>query len=164
MMTRSDTAPPKQSGPGVEHKRLEVFVGTWRVEGRQLEGWVGPAAAISGVERFEWAPGKFFLVHHFDSRVGADQAACIEITGYDGSAGAYATRTYYNNGQAAEWSMEEQDGTWTLTGQWPTGGTRMQVRCRVEFHDEGNSRTGTWESSGDGSRWETFWRVTATRV
>ncbi len=150
--------------PSAEHRRLELFVGRWKVTGRQLESRVGPAAEITGEERFEWAPGGFFLVHHFYSRVGGDEAACVEITGYDASAGMYTTHTYYNNGHAADWTMRERDGAWTLTGQWPMDGGTMQVRCVIEFADEGNTRTGVWESSTDGARWEPFWDLKATRT
>jgi Protein of unknown function (DUF1579) len=162
--TSSGTISPPKPTPSAEHKRLAMFVGDWNVAGRQVASRVGPAAEIAGTERFEWLAGDFFLVHHFDCRVGADLAACIEVTGYDPVTRSYPTHTYYNNGQSAEWQMTEQDDAWIITGEWPMEGGTAQVRCTVEFGDEGNSRTGKWESSSDGANWETFWEVRATRA
>lgn len=163
MAGRSSDAPPRPS-PTAEHKRLSIFVGTWNLEGRQHATRVGPAADITGTERFEWLSGGFFLVHHFDARVGGQPAACIEVTGYDASTGTYPTHTYYNNGQSAEWQLVDRDGSWILTGEWSMGGETVAVRCTIEFADEGRSRTAKWESSSDGARWETFWDVKAIRT
>jgi hypothetical protein len=161
-MAKTTTAAPPKS-PTAEHKRLSIFVGTWNLEGRQHETWVGKAADITGAEQFEWLTGGYFLVHHFDARVGSDPAACIEVTGYDASTGTYPTHTYYNNGFRAEWQPTERDGVWILTGEWPLGGESVSVRCTIEFADQGNSKRAKWESSRDGARWETFWDVKATR-
>jgi hypothetical protein len=163
-MAKSTTAAPPKSSPTEGHKRLAIFVGKWNLAGTQYATRLGPAAEISGTERFEWLPGGFFLIHHFEAQVGGAPAACIEITGYNPATETYPTHTYYNNGQTAEWELVERDGSWILTGEWPMDGESVQVRCTVEFADEGNSRTGKWESSSDGSRWETFWDVKATRA
>ena len=162
-MTRSTTAAPAKPLPTAQHRQLELFVGKWNITGVQNESQVGPAAEITGSERFEWLEGGLFLVHHFDAKVGGATAACIEITGYDASTGTYPTHTYYNNGRRAEWQLAERDGTWILTGEYPMRDGTAQVRCTIEFADEGNTRTGKWESSTDGRRWETFWDVRATR-
>jgi hypothetical protein len=163
-MPKDTTASPPQSAPSAEHRQLAIFVGTWNLEGRQYAGRVGEAAEITGVERYEWLPGGFFLVHHFDSQVGSAQAACIEVTGYDPSTRTYPTQTYYNTGQRADWRLIERDETWILTGQWDMGGELVQVRCTIEFGEEGSSKTSKWESSSNSVSWEAFWEVRAKRA
>ena len=163
-MSRTDTDASPRPSPTDGHKQLRMFVGEWNVAGRQLDSQVGHAAEIAGTERFEWLEGGFFLVHHFDTRVGGVPALCIEVTGFDPATGAYSTHTFYNNGQQAQWRMVERDGIWTLTGEWPMPDGPAQVRCTIEFGDEGNSRTGIRESSVDGSRWVRFWEVKSTRA
>jgi hypothetical protein len=162
--TSSGTTSSLKPKLGAEHKRLGIFVGDWNVAGLQRESRVGPAAEIAGTERFEWLAGGFFLVHHFDCRVGGAQAACIEVTGYDPATGSYPTHTYYNDGRSAQWQLTLWDDIWVISGEWPIGGETAQVRCTVEFGDEGNTRTAKWESSSDGANWETFWEVKATRA
>jgi len=162
-MARSTTTASPKPSPTAQHKALELFVGKWNITGVQLESRVGPPAEISGTERFEWLEGGLFLVHHFDAQVGGAPAACIEVIGYDAETGTYPAHTYYNNGRQAEWELAERDGSWTLTGEYPMPDGPAQVRCTIEFGDEGNTRAGKWEASSDGSDWETFWEVRATR-
>ncbi|MEP6572627.1 MAG: DUF1579 family protein [Gemmatimonadota bacterium] len=155
---------PQPAAATPQHLRLEVFAGNWSAQGHQHEGVVGPAAKISAIERFEWLPGGFFLVHHFEGRVGRDEASCIEITGYDSVSRSYPTRTYYNNGQRNDWDVREENGIWMFTGDWPTPDGSMKVRCTVEFSNSGGTRTAKWEHSTSGAAWRTFWDVTAIRI
>jgi hypothetical protein len=154
----------RPSVPGPEHKRLEVFLGKWNLEGQQYDGLVGSAAKIAAVETYEWLPGRFFLVHHFDGQVGDGDAACIEIIGYDASSRTYPAHTFYNNGQANEWQGHEHEGIWTFTGDWPMADESMKVRCTIVFSNAGNVRTGKWDYSSDGSKWQTFWDVKARKA
>lgn len=153
--------PPK---PGVGHQRLNVFVGTWHTEGQQCEGPVGPAATIRAVDTYEWLPGEFFLVHRFEGHVGDGAAGCIEIIGYDAQSQSYRRHTFYNNGLANEWRSHERDGTWTLAGDWHMQGKPVKVRCTTAFSDAGHTMRSTWQQSSDGSSWETFWDVKASKV
>lgn len=161
-MTTRDRQPPPTPGP--EHRRLDVFVGTWNLAGHQLEGPFGPAMKIKAVSTFEWLPGAFFLIHRFEGRMNEAEIACVEIIGYDPSNQSYPTPAFYNDGNAIEWQLRERDGTWIRSGEAPMADTSVKVRCTMEFSNAGNTMTGTWEHSSDGSTWQTFWDVTATRA
>lgn len=143
---------------------MDVFVGKWNMEGQQYEGLIGPAAKITAVNSYEWLTGGFFLVHRFDGRVGDGEAACIEIIGRDASSQSYPTHSLYNNGITNEWQARERDGIWTLTGEWQMADKSLKVRCTTVFNDDGNTMKGKWEHSSDGSTWQTFWDVEATRA
>jgi hypothetical protein len=156
------TSQSPESGAG--HQRLNVFAGTWHTEGQQCEGPIGPAANIRAVETYEWLPGEFFLVHRFEGRVGDGEAGCIEIIGYDAQSRSYPTHTFYNNGLANEWQSHERDGSWTLAGDWQMPGKSVKVRCTTVFSDAGNTMRSKWEQSSDGSSWETFWDVKASKA
>ena len=148
-----------QQGATAEHDKLQQFVGAWRLEGRQIDTDVGPAAEINGVERFEWLSGGFFLVHNFHAHVGEAKAACIEIIGYNARDDLYPIRTYYDNGKVNEWSMRDGSGVWITTGDWSIGGEIRRVRCAHVFVDP-RVRTCLWEYSVDGA-WRTFWEIRA---
>ena len=47
--------------PSAAHRRLNVFLGQWNMEGQQLKGLFGPAAKITAVQTYEWLAGKFFM-------------------------------------------------------------------------------------------------------
>ncbi|MEK6324240.1 MAG: DUF1579 family protein [Acidobacteriota bacterium] len=174
-MTKSNTAesntaqtPKQPPKPGPEHRRLDVFVGKWSMEGQQYESEFGPAAKLTAVETYEWLPGGFFLVHRFEGGFeggGDDQEmACIEIIGHDAASQSYLCHSFYNDGKTNEWQARERDGIWTLTGDWQTAAKSPKVRCTTVFSDAGNTRTGKWERSSDGSKWGTFWDVKATKA
>jgi hypothetical protein len=171
IMTKSNTAqsnnaqaPEQPSQPGPEHSRLNVFVGKWKMEGEQYDSPFGPAAKITAVQTYEWLTGGYFLVHRFEGRVGDSKAACIEIIGHDASSQSYLTHTFYQNGITNEWQARERDRIWTFTGDWQMAGKSVKVRFTAVFSDAGNTMTGKWEHSSDGSKWQTFWDVKATKA
>jgi hypothetical protein len=169
-VTKSNTAksknaqskqPPK---PGPNQKRLEIFVGKWKMKGQQYDGVMGPAAKITAVQTYEWLTGAFFLVHRFEGRMGDAETACIEIIGHDASSQSYSTHSFYNNGITNEWRVRERDGTWKFTGEAQMADKSLKVRCTTVFSDAGNTMTGKWEYSSDGSKWQTFWDVKAIKA
>jgi hypothetical protein len=170
-MTNSNTAQskqaqaPKQPGkPGPEYRRLDVFVGKWKMEGLQYDGPFGPAAKVSAVETYEWLTGGFFLVHRLDGRLGDAEIACIEVIGQDASSQSYPRQSFYSDGKTNIWRTQEDNGTWTLTGDAPMEDKSLKVRSTTAFSDSGNKMTAKWEYSSDGSRWQTFWDVDATKI
>jgi Protein of unknown function (DUF1579) len=141
-----------------------VFVGKWNMEGQQYDGIVGPAAKVSAVRTYEWLSGGFFLIHRYEGRVGDAKAACIEVIGYDSTSQRYFLHSFYNDGKSNEWQATVKDNIWLQTGDWEFDGKAMKVRCTIEFSEDGNTMTGRWENSIDGSSWQTFWDVKATKV
>ena len=43
-------------------------------------------------------------------------------------------------------------------------GKSVKVRCTTAFTDAGHNMRSKWEQSSDGSSWETFWDVKASKV
>jgi hypothetical protein len=152
---------PTKRGP--EHERLEVFLGRWKTEGQAYEGPFGPAARITAVETYEWLPGRQFLVHRLEGRLGDNDMACIEVTGYEASSGSYSVRSFYNDGTHLFWQARESGGTWTFTGDGKSEGKSLKMRCTTVFN-AGDTITGRFEYSRDGSSWHPFWETTLTRA
>ena len=168
-MPTSNTAQSKQvatgaSIPGTEHKRLDVFVGNWSVEGQQYDGPFGPDAKIVAVESYEWLAGGFFLLRRLGGKLDSTEIACIEIIGFDESNQNYPRYTFYGNGKTNEWQSRETDDGWTVIGDSVMGDKSLKVRCTIVFSDSGKEMTSKWEYSGDGSEWKTFWDVKATKA
>jgi hypothetical protein len=156
------SAPPLKPGP--ELTRLDIFVGTWNMEGQQYEGPFGPAAKISAVETYEWLIGGFFLIHRLGGRLDADEMACLEIIAYDDSIRCYTRYSFYSDGKTNQWQEQESDGTWTLVGDSQIEDKTLKVRCTTMFSDSGMQMTGKWEYSSNGSSWQTFWDIKATKI
>jgi hypothetical protein len=142
---------------------LDRLVGTWRLEGDQLEGPFGPAQEVTARETYEWLAGDKFLVHRFEGVVGGAPAACIELISHDAERGVYPRTTYYNDGSVREWESREKDGTWILTRAGGGAPGEPRTRCTLALGDGGETMTGNWEYSNDGKAWRTFWDVRATK-
>ena len=52
--------------PGPELKKLDMFAGSWTLEGDMKPGAMGPGGKTTETEKCEWMEGGFFLVCHTD--------------------------------------------------------------------------------------------------
>lgn len=104
------------------------------------------------------------MIQRFDALVDGNEAACIELVGYDAKSKSYPVQTFYSDGSISSWQMTESDGTWKLTGKSETGGKSSDVRCTTVFSDGDSAMKGKWEYSTDGTHWKTFWEVKASKV
>lgn len=114
-----------------------------------------PAARIEGVDTYEWLPGGFFLMHKIDARVGDEEIKGIEIIGYDASSQTYPTRSFDNKGNTGAYQASVRDGVWTFRGE--------AERFTGSFSDGGDTLTGAWERSSDGSKWLPWMHVILTK-
>jgi hypothetical protein len=128
---------------GVQHEALECFVGEWTAEGHSFGGpsqdpkqpRANPAR-WSSTHSARWHTGKFFLIQDERADVGsAFDTLCV--MGWDDQAGCYFARTFENHGFHRHYDVTVQGDVWTLSGQ--------TERARIEFGDNGNRQTITWE-------------------
>lgn len=168
MLTETHTrAADRPSAENARAKRgLDAFAGTWKTEGYQYAGTFGPDAGVTAHETYEWLTGGKFLIHRLEGSRGATPMACIEIIEREASGDVYAMHTFYDEGTSQVWRLTEtDDGNWITAADWTTpDGSKRQVRCVQHFEDGGRTRTATWQSSSDGTTWETFWKVTSTKA
>ncbi len=150
----SNAQQPPEPDPAL--KRLDVLVGKWNTEGQTRASADAPAAKIRAVDIYEWLPGGFFLVHRWDGRMGDGEIHGIEIIGYDVSSQTYPIRSFDNQGNSDLLQASARDDTWTFTGE--------SMRFTGVFSDDGNTITGKWEYSSDGSNWLPWMDVTLTRI
>jgi hypothetical protein len=145
---------------------LDLLVGEWRMQGRQYEGYFGPAADVEGIERFEWLAEGVFLVHQIEGHVGEGVMACVDIYELDASQSILTIHSYYNDGTSFDWHASVLDGTLQIYGDREINGALWKIRCIIRS-DSANgeiTRTAKWERSVDGGKtWGTFWDVTATK-
>ncbi|MFI7544662.1 DUF1579 family protein [Actinoplanes sp. NPDC049599] len=78
-----EAMPPAPPQPAPELKQLDYLVGTWKLSGMTEEGPMGPPAQMSGTETFEWLPGGFFLVHHWEGAIDMGPRGTMPDVGYE---------------------------------------------------------------------------------
>ncbi len=161
--TLAAQAPAAVPKPGPEQKPLESFVGKWSFEGQAEASPYGPAGKIASVETYEWLPGGFFLLHHYDFRQAGVEIKGMEVLGYDRRSKAYTTRAYDNFGNSSAWKAAVAGGTWSWTGESEVGGKPLHERCTVAFEGP-DVITSNCEYSTDGTKWLGNFKARGTRV
>jgi hypothetical protein len=73
------TEPPV---PSAAHRALDVLAGRWVTRGTIHATADVPAAELLAIDRCEWLPGGFFLLHHVDARLGGVTAQSLEVIGH----------------------------------------------------------------------------------
>jgi hypothetical protein len=146
---------------GPQHERLEDFIGRWHTQGKMTAPGQ-PADAIDSLDTYEWLPGKYFVLHRWDSRIGKTAAAGIEIIAVDDRAGGYRTHFFDNGGGSGSEQLTVAGQTWTWLGQ-DVMGTKWH-RCTSTLSDDGHTMTAQHERSENGVDWEPWMEVTLRRT
>jgi hypothetical protein len=136
--------------PGLEHKELGVFLGRWHTTGEVA------------IDTYEWYPGRFFLVHHADGRVGDDAIKSIEIIGYDPARRCYFAPFFDSTGGSGTEEIRLDGNTWTWRGSNVMG--VKEHRCIAVVSDDGKTVRARHERSEDGKRWTPWMDVTLRKA
>jgi hypothetical protein len=136
-----------------EHKALESFLGTWKAQGLTKDGRIVP---IHGQDTYEWLPGGFFLIHHLESHVADAEYKSIEIIGYDAARKVYTLTFFDSWGGTGRYDATVQGNVWTYSGD--------SRRATVIVSEDGQTMTGDWQMSFDGSEWHPWMDITSTKV
>ena len=103
---------------------------------------------------YEWAPGRFFVVHAAFGKIGETSVGGIEIIGVDGE--AYRSTIYDSFGNVHRSRLEIEGDVIRWTGD--------RTRCTVTMTDDGMTQVPCHESSADGVSWTASMNVTLRKV
>jgi Protein of unknown function (DUF1579) len=142
--------------PGQAQRTLDVFIGKWITTGHTVAAPGIPSTPITASDRYEWAPGGFFVVHSAFGRIGDHPVGGIEIMYYDAELGFYHCHFYDSHGNITDSQLTEDNGFWT----W----ARVNTRCHATFTDDGNTQIAHHEHSEDGVTWRRSMDVTLHKV
>jgi hypothetical protein len=143
-----------ESNPAI--KRLSVLVGAWRTE---ISIFLDSPTVILGRTTIEWLKEGPFLVvrgsvEHPDFPTG------LSIIGSDDSNETYSMLYFDSRGVSRVYEVSLSSEVWKLWRDAPGFSQRFIGR----FSDGGNTITGSWEKSSDGSNWEHDFDLTYTKV
>jgi hypothetical protein len=140
---------------GPVHARMLDFLGRWQTVGRTGPGAPVPNVDVTGYEIYDWAPGRFFVTHQFDRRIGEDEHKGIGVLGYDAATQRYFANVFDNHGYARQYDVQVKDRVWTFAGQ--------RERATFVLSDDGASMSIEWTVSSDGARWRPLCELKATK-
>jgi hypothetical protein len=132
----SDDDQMHMPAPDPALRRLDRFVGTWRMEGGLVGG---DENTIKGEARFRWLPGGFFLEQHITlDFAGFVQIDSLELIGYDPATGTFPSTVYSNmSPEPLPYTWRVDDETLTIT---------------VQHGPLDATFTGRWSADGEGFR------------
>ena len=129
-------APPEPPKPGPEHKKLEYFVGTWKMEGEIKANPYMPAGKSVTTGTSTLGPGGFFLESRGE---GENYPTTHAIVAYDSHAKVY-TEFYASSAGLVGGGTGTVDGntwTWMLEDKWFgqafKGRTTVTVKSASQF-------------------------------
>ncbi len=138
-------APPEGPKPGPEHKKLEYFLGTWKVDMEIKPNAYVPAGKTVITETATLGPGGFYV----ESRaVGGQFPARLAIMAYDSHAKVYTsyyassfglvgTGTGTVNGNTWTWMVEDKFAGYAVKGRTTvTMSSPAQYTMKYEMADE----------------------------
>lgn len=137
-------------------KNLRPLVGEWNTK-ITIPG--DPEAPIFGLTAFEWLPGEFFLVQHWDV-AGNDFPKGIAVIGWSATTENFTMHYYDSRGVSRIYEMTLNSGIWKLWRIVPG----FSQRFMGTITDNGNTILGSWEKSVDNSHWEQDFDISYTKV
>lgn len=149
MAALAQTEMPK---PGPEHKKLDMFTGSWTIDGDMKPGAMGPGGAVTETEKCEWMEGGFFLVCHAQFQSAMGKGSGISLMGYSADDKVYTYREFNSFGEFMDSKGSVDGDTWTWTGEEKMGGTVMKGRFIMKIVSP-TSYTFKSEMSEDGTKW-----------
>ncbi len=126
---------------------LDALVGHWNTTGGSVPAGDAPASAalsIRGTDRYEWLPGRKFLVHQADVWMGDDKVNVIEVIGPCGERlERIPMHSFDNEGNhTVMYASQEAAGVWSFFND--------ELRTRLTVEEGGARMRARWERRGDG--------------
>jgi hypothetical protein len=141
---------------GEEHRRLAPFVGKWTVVGQNGDGApTAPNAQVTGEEHYVFLPGGFFLLGHWDRRLGNDRHIGMSVLRYDAAAHEYSAYNVDNLGFARTYRVTERDGVWSFAGD--------RERATVAMSEDATTMIVDWEIRNGDETWSSLCHLEATK-
>ena len=154
---------PQMPKPAPEVKKLDYFMGTWKMDGDTKPSPYGPGGKISETDHNEWMPGGFFLLTHSESKSPMGEAKGLAIMGYKTDDKVYTYHEFDSMGEAVSATGTFAGDTWSWHSEDKMGGKVMKGRYTVKVLSP-TSYTFKFEMASDTGEWNTVMEGKATKV
>ena len=152
VLAASALAQMEMPKPGPEHKKLDIFAGSWTLDADMKPGPMGPGGKVLETEKCEWMEGGFYLVCHTDFKGVMGTGVGTSYMGYSADDKAYSYREFNSWGED-NYAKGAVDGdTWTWNSDEKMGGMMMKGRFTMKITSP-TTYNFSYEISEDGTKW-----------
>ena len=140
--------------PGPELKKLDIFLGSWAMDGDTKPGPMGPGGKFTGTEKNEWMEGSYFLLGHDDFKTPMGDGKGLSFLGYSTEEKVYTYDAFNSMGEADHAKGTVEGDTWTWTSEQKMGGQIIKGRYTIKMTSP-TTYDMKYEMSQDGTNWST---------
>jgi Protein of unknown function (DUF1579) len=130
---------PQMPTPDPALKRLDRFVGTWRMEGNLVGS---DEKNITGEVTYRWLPGGFFFEQNIKLNFLGMEIQSLELIGYDPETKTFPSTVFSNMSPVPlpyRWEVGEDDSVTITVTYGP-----MNATFTGRFSEDGDSFSGGW--------------------
>ena len=142
--------------PSAKHRASGVFAGNWITHGTIRATDDTASSEVRAIDRYEWLPGGFFMLHRVDALIGGTVSQSIEVIGHDEAQACYVTRSYDDQGTSDGFTARLEGRAWSIDGE--------KVRFRGAFNAGGPVLAGTWEQRSEKKQWSPWMNIELRKV
>ena len=144
---------PLDAQAGPEQKRMDAFVGKWRIDIDIKASATAPASKASGTDECEW-----FANMHIVCKADAGIYRLMRVISYVPTMKQYASYTVDSYGYAVFSMGQAQGNTWTFTTDL------AGVKSRTVMKMGGSGCTSTADYAGADGKWVAVSETKATKM
>lgn len=148
--------------PGPELKKLDSFIGSWKMEGEMKPGPMGPGGKFTGSTKYEWMPGGFFVEAHEAFNTPMGDGTALSFLGYDTNDKVYTYHSFASTGEAESATGTLDGDTWNWSSTEKMGGQEIKTRYTMKILSP-TAYQFQYEVSPDGANWSTVMEGKATK-
>jgi len=148
--------------PGPELKKVDMFAGSWTLDGDMKASPMGPGGKMTENEKCEWMEGGFFIVCRVDFKSSMGNGAGVTVMGYSVEDKVYTFREFNSWGEFTDSKGSVDGDTWTWTNDEKMGGMTMKGRFTMKVTSP-TAYNFSFEMSQDGAKWTTVMEGKATK-
>jgi hypothetical protein len=136
---------------------LDVIIGRWINEGHTLNTGDAESMRIVTSDVYEWAPGRFHVVHAAYGPLAGTDVGGTEIITFDPRTGGYTTYFFDSHGNVSTHRLSIDGDIWRWQGE--------STRCTAVFSQAGRIQSALHERTDDGgATWLPTMQVTLRKI
>jgi Protein of unknown function (DUF1579) len=163
LLTGASYAQMPHQTPAPELKKLDYFVGDWKVDADMKPSSFGPGGKVSGDDHVQWMQGNFFVIIHSKFSMPGGEGVEYAVLGYDSNKQQYTYESFSSDGEHEVATGTPDSGGKVWTWYSATASPSPMKWRYTETVVSPSSYKIKFEMSQDGNNWSSVMEGTATK-